>query len=135
MENIVLKTDTIPSRDQILNLYANVGWTAYTKDPDLLERAMAKSLKLWTLWDDDQVIGLGRVVGDGESIIYIQDLLVLDNYQKMGLGTRLIQAILEEYKSIRQIVLLTDNTSKNIDFYKKNGLVEVSTYDCMAFIR
>ena len=135
MENIVLKTDTIPSRDQILNLYANVGWTAYTKDPDLLERAITKSLKLWTLWDDDQVIGLGRVVGDGESIIYIQDLLVLDNYQKMGLGTRLIQAILEEYKSIRQIVLLTDNTSKNIDFYKKNGLVEVSTYDCMAFIR
>lgn len=135
MENIVLKTDIIPSRDQILNLYANVGWTAYTKDPDLLERAMAKSLKLWTLWDDDQVIGIGRVVGDGESIIYIQDLLVLDNYQKMGLGTRLIQAILEEYKSIRQIVLLTDNTSKNIGFYKKNGLVEVSTYDCMAFIR
>ena len=46
MENIILKTNTIPGRDQILKLYENVGWTAYTKDPDLLERALAMSLKL-----------------------------------------------------------------------------------------
>ena len=39
MENIILKTNTIPGRDQILKLYENVGWTAYTKDPDLLGRA------------------------------------------------------------------------------------------------
>ena len=135
MENIILKTNTIPGRDQILKLYENVGWTAYTKDPDLLERALAMSLKLWTLWDDDQLTGLARVVGDGESIVYIQDLLVLTSYQKKGLGTRLIQAILEEYKSVRQLVLLTDNTSKNIAFYKKNGLVEVSAYYCLAFMK
>lgn len=135
MENIILKTNTIPGRDQILKLYENVGWTAYTKDPDLLERALAMSLKLWTLWDDDQLTGLARVVGDGESIVYIQDLLVLTRYQKKGLGTRLIQAILEEYKSVRHLVLLTDNTSKNIAFYKKNGLVEVSAYDCLAFMK
>lgn len=135
MENIILKTNTIPGRDQILKLYENVGWTTYTKNPDLLERALAMSLKLWTLWDDDQLIGLARVVGDGESIVYIQDLLVLTSYQKKGLGTRLIQAILEEYKSVRQLVLLTDNTSKNIAFYKKNGLVEVSANDCLAFMK
>lgn len=66
MENIILKTNTIPGRDQILKLYENVGWTAYTKDPDLLERALAMSLKLWTLWDDDQLIGLARLLVMGK---------------------------------------------------------------------
>jgi ribosomal protein S18 acetylase RimI-like enzyme len=43
------------------------------------------------------------------SIIYIQDILVLKEYQHMGIGSRLMDAALTKYKNVYQKVLLTDN--------------------------
>ncbi|WP_430038931.1 GNAT family N-acetyltransferase [Peribacillus simplex] len=40
-----------------------------------------------TAWDDDKLVALIRVVGDGQTIIYIQVILVLENYQDQGIGS------------------------------------------------
>ncbi|MFO3717800.1 GNAT family N-acetyltransferase [Anaerococcus sp. ENR1011] len=135
MKNIVYKSDLIPAIDKVLYLYNDVGWTSYTKDKEVLEKAIKNSLKVWTVWDGDELIGLARVVGDGVSIVYIQDILILASYQGLGIGSRLLEIILDEYKLVRQILLLTDNSSKNIEFYKNNGLRNVSDYNCLAFMK
>ena len=87
---------------------------------------MDNSLKVWTVWDDDKLVGLARVVGDGCTIIYIQDVLVLESYQGQGIGSELIKLILEKYKKVRQVVLMTDETEKTVKFYKKSGLVNIT---------
>lgn len=92
-------------------------------------------MKIWTAWDDDLLIGLARVVGDGHTIIYIQDILILESYQGNGLGSQFIKMILEEYQDVRQIILLTDNTDKTIQFYEKNGFTQVSKYNAVAFMK
>ncbi len=127
--------DTIPTSSELLKLYKDVGWLAYTKNPGKLHLAVENSLKVLTAWDGDDLVGLIRVVGDGCSIIYIQDLLVLGSYQKQGIGTHLLQSILNTYESVRQIVLLTDNTVRNRGFYTKNGLEKSTAQDCVAFVR
>ncbi len=66
------KLDQRPLED----LYTDVGWSAYTKDVDRLQQSVENSLYVLTAWHEDELIGLIRVVGDGLSIIYIQDLLV-----------------------------------------------------------
>lgn len=76
MDNIKILENKIPFRKELLNLYADVGWTAYTDEPERLEKAMNHSLKVWTAWKDRQLITLARVVGDGYTIIYIQYILV-----------------------------------------------------------
>ncbi|SHJ15713.1 hypothetical protein SAMN02745176_02588 [Lutispora thermophila DSM 19022] len=43
--------------------------------------------------------------------------------------------ILERYKTVRQIVLMTEQTEKTINFYKKNGMIKVEDYNCVAFVR
>lgn len=135
MKNIVIKEGIIPNLDSVLNLYNDVSWSAYTSNPKLLEDAINKSLKVWTAWDDDLLIGLARVVGDGCTIIYIQDILILESYQGNGLGSQFLEMILEEYQYVRQIILLTDNTDKTIKFYEKNGFTQVSKYNAVAFMK
>lgn len=135
MNNIVIKEDIMPNFESVLNLYSDVSWSAYTSDPERLKNSIKNSLKVWTAWEDDLLIGLARVVGDGYTIIYIQDILVLEEYQGRGLGSQLLGMILEEYKDVRQIVLLTDDTDKTIRFYEKNGLTQVGKYNIAAFMK
>ena len=42
-----------------------------------LKNAINNSLKVLTAWDDEKLVGLIRVIGDGYTIIYIQDILIL----------------------------------------------------------
>lgn len=133
--NITIKQDIIPDLNQLLELYNDVEWSAYTNDPENLKNAVDNSLKVWTAWDEDRLVGLARVVGDGYTIIYVQDILVMESYQRYGIGSRLLKLILEEYKTVRQIVLMTDNSEKTINFYEKNGMVNIKEYEGVAFTK
>lgn len=112
------------NKEQILSLYRSVGWTEYTKDPSKLFRALKNSLEILTIWNNNELIGLIRVIGDEESILYIQDLLIRPDYQNQGLGSILLQKMCDRYQNVRQKVLITDNTDKTNSFYEKNGFVK-----------
>lgn len=133
--DIEIKKGLVPDMDNVLNLYDDCGWTAYTDEPELLEKAIKNSLDLWTLWDGEILVGLARTVGDGATITYLQDLLILKTYQGKGLGTRLLREVLHDNKAIRQFVLLTEDSEKNKNFYEKLGLRPVSDYECISFMR
>ena len=128
-------SNTIPSREQLLTLYDSVGWSAYTEEPDRLVRAVASSLSVFTARDGAALAGLLRAVGDGETILYIQDLLVSPAYQRRGIGRRLVEICLENYSQVRQKVLLTDNTEGNLAFYRACGFVPSGDFGCTAFLR
>lgn len=121
--------------EEILHLYASVGWTNYTDRADMLEKAFSNSLFVLGAYDGKTLIGIIRVVGDDASIIFIQDLLVLPEYQGRGIGTRLIKAILERYAHVYQLQLMTDGTEKNIAFYKSCGLINMADFNCCTFMR
>lgn len=116
-------------------LYDDVGWTAYTDEPDLLMKALENSLNVWTIWEGENLIGLARTIGDGVTICYLQDILILKAYQGRGLGSELLKEILKANEEIPQFVLLTDDTEKTRRFYKKAGLSEVIDYSCLAFMK
>ena len=135
MENLVFKEDIILNVKDILYLYNDVGWSSYTKDIDSLIKSIKNSLKVISVWDNDLLVGLIRVVGDGHSIIYIQDVLILQKYKNRGIGKRLIEIILDKYKNVRQKVLLTDKQEKNILFYKKVGFSMAEEFGCVSFVK
>ena len=135
MENLVFKEDIILNVEDILYLYNDGGWSSYTKDIDSLIKSIKNSLKVISVWDKDLLVGLIRVVGDGHSIIYIQDILILQKYQNRGIGKRLIEIILDKYKNVMQKVLLTDKEEKNILFYKKVGFSMAEEFGCVSFVK
>ncbi len=73
----------------ILALYEAVGWSGYTRDPAKLSRAIAGSSRIAAAFDGAVLVGLARVVSDGESILYLQDVLVHPGRQRAGLGRAL----------------------------------------------
>ena len=118
---------------EILTLYSSVGWTNYTNNPEMLKNAYEHSLKIYGAYVENKLVGIIRVVGDGYSVVFIQDLLIYPEYQGKGIGTALLQYILEEYKDVYQKHLLTENTEKTIRFYKSIGLVMDTDMECRAF--
>ncbi|MCI2283170.1 GNAT family N-acetyltransferase [Colwellia sp. MSW7] len=47
---------------------------------------------------EEQLVGMGRVVGDGVMYFYVQDIVVLPDYQGLGIGALIMQNI-ENYLS------------------------------------
>ena len=121
--------------DKLMKLYQNVGWSAYTEDLDRLKEAIMNSLDVITAWEDGELVGLIRTIGDGLTILYIQDILVQKNYQKRGIGSRLLQEILEKYASVRQKVLLTEEAEDVRAFYEKNGFSSCDKGILVAFAK
>lgn len=121
--------------EEIVNLYRSVGWTNYLDRVDVLERAFAGSLCVLAAYDGDKLVGFIRAVGDGQTIVFVQDIIVLPEYQRQGIGTQLLQAILDKYQDVYQLELLTDNTEKTKAFYHSLGLTASDEIGCLAFIR
>lgn len=128
-----------PGRDEVVDLYDAVGWTAYTSDPDRLVRSLAASHTVLTVRDEDgALIGLARTVSDGETICYLQDLLVHPDMQRRGIGRQLMADLLHRYRHCRSFVLSTDpagspDAAKSHPFYRSLGFVAYEELGLAAF--
>ncbi len=128
------KNDTI-SFDEIFPLYDAVGWSNYTSNPTMLQNALEHSLFLLSARDEEgKLIGFLRAVGDGYSIVYIQDIIVLPEYHRQGIGTQLLRQTMEHFKEVYQMILTTDSELKTIAFYEANGFTALSKYGCTSFM-
>ena len=98
----------------------------------MLEQALSHSLAIYVALDSDTVVGLVRLVGDGFSSIFVQDLIVLPIYQRKGIGRALMKEALEDYKDVYQVQLVTEQTEKTLVFYRSMGFEILSTYNCIG---
>lgn len=121
--------------DEILRLYSEVGWTAYTENMTALRCGYEHSLLVLAAYEGDDLIGIIRAIGDGFTVVFIQDILVCPEKQRQGVGTALLKAVLARYPDVRQIELVTDNTPKTVAFYKSLGFSEFSEMGCCGFMR
>ena len=120
---------------EIRGLYASVGWTAYTDDPAALRNGFANSLLTLAAYEEAALAGLIRVVGDGHTIVFVQDILVRPQFQRRGIGSVLLQAVLNRYAGVRQIELFTDDTPETAAFYRSMGFRELTELGCRGFMK
>jgi len=123
---------------EVMALYDAVGWTAYTEDTSTLLAALAGSSLVLAARRDGQLVGLARVISDGASVCYVQDLLVHPDAQRTGVGRTLMLAVLERYAGLRQKVLLTDDKPGQRAFYETVGFRETRDHGAgslRAFVR
>jgi Acetyltransferases len=133
--NIIIKECAHPDIEEVLALYSSVGWTNYTDKPEMLQSALENSLSVLGAFEGEKQVGILRAVGDGHSILYIQDIIVLPEYQRKGIGKALVEAIDEKFSHVYQKVLLTDDSPDSIPFYESCGLSLSSKLGCVAFVK
>ena len=132
---MMIRDYTTYDEREILPLYASVGWTAYTDRPDVLQKGFEHSLLCLAAYEGDRMIGLVRAVGDGQTVVLIQDILVHPAQQRQGVGTMLMDALLKRFPHVRQIQLLTDDTPKTVSFYESLGFKSVDAMGCKSYMR
>jgi hypothetical protein len=135
VDGIRYVTGAIPNRTMLEALYHDAGWTRYLDAMDKTMAGIRNSLRIVTAWDDTTLVGMARAVGDGQTILYIQDLLVLGTFQRRGIGRALMQRVIRPYLSVRQVVLLTDDIVETKKFYKACGFERISEIGCVGYIR
>lgn len=120
--------------DDVLHLYQAVGWTNYTNQPQMLSQALSHSLATYLARDGEEIVGLVRLIGDGFSSVFIQDLIVLPSYQRQGIGSALMKQALADYKDAYQVQLATDESEKTLGFYRSLGFETLSSFQCTGMI-
>ena len=119
----------------ILGLYEAVGWTNYTARPEALRAGYAGSLAVWGAFAGDELVGIVRVVGDGVTIVFVQDLIVAASRRHEGVGTRLMRAVMDRFAGVYQMELLTDEGSEACTLYESLGFFRSDAMGCVAYVR
>lgn len=123
------------NEEEVLSLYGSVGWIAYTAQPGVLRAGFEKSLLCLGAYEGDELVGLLRAVGDGQTVVLLQDILVRPDYQRRGVGTGLVRAALSRFPSVRQIQLVTDDRQSTVGFYEALGFKPLHQLGCRGFMR
>lgn len=117
--------ENVKNVEEYNKLFDEVGWGSY--DRKVSKLALENSLYTVSIYDDDKIVGFGRLIGDGVCYFYIHDVMVLPSYQKKGIGTMIIDKLknkVSEYKKINPYLRLYLGASLGKeDFYKKCGFI------------
>lgn len=119
------------SVDDFNYLTDKVGWG--TRDANVVEEALNNTLFSVSTYDDNKIIGYGRIIGDKTIFLYIQDIMVIPEYQGQKVGTKIIHSLLtkvNEYKKINPNIRTYLGASKGKEeFYEKFGFKTRSRSD------
>lgn len=125
---IILKENTLTAEEWRC-MRKSVNWTLHSLDD--FKFALKHTLLTVAAYDRNEVIGMARITGDAKLSFYIQDVIVLPNYQKKGIGKNLINALLQyiyEHSAPCAIVSLMSSKGKE-SFYEKFGFNKRTGHD------
>ncbi len=124
--------------EEIIDLYASVGWDAYGQAPERLKKAFENSTYSLFCYEGSNLVGLARSISDDAYVHFLKDLIVKPSAQRKGYGTHLIQKCHERFSHVRIHVLLTEDTERQKEFYKTVGyhnVAELKSPKLNAFLK
>ncbi|KAA0543166.1 GNAT family N-acetyltransferase [Bacillus sp. BGMRC 2118] len=100
---------TNPPKDfgQLLTLYESLGWNTLHLTVDELEQMCNQSWYAFYAYDNQQLVGMGRVISDGVITGIICGVCVLPSYQSVGIGKQIVNRLIahcEQNKVIPQLM-------------------------------
>lgn len=117
--------ETLPDKNEYFSLFETTGWNKeYQFNKEQLYEATNRSWYLISAYDNDRLIGFGRIISDGIFHALIIDLIVLPNYQSKGIGSNILKKLVDRCKAnkIRDIQLFC--AKGQTGFYEKHGFVK-----------
>ena len=111
----------LPS-DELHKLFISVGWSDGSETPEMMKNyniPFINSTLVVSAWEDDNLVGVVRVLSDKmfRSIIY--DLVISPHFQNQGIGKELISRCIEHYPNSEWLVQTTEEI---VGYYEKIGI-------------
>lgn len=83
--------ERVPTVDEYIQVIASVGWRQ--RERPAVEIALKNSLYAVCAETCERIVGFGRVIGDGGLHLYLTDVVVIPQYQRCGIGSRIVAAL------------------------------------------
>jgi GNAT superfamily N-acetyltransferase len=111
-----------PDKDAVFTLFETTGWNAdYRINADQFMDIIEQSWYYVSAYDDDRLIGFGRIVSDSLLHAVIFDAIVEPTYQGQGIGRRIMADLVSKCREakIRDVQLFC--APGKVGFYEKCG--------------
>jgi GNAT superfamily N-acetyltransferase len=106
-------------------LFETTGWNkSYQASPQELHRAIADSWYVLSAYENDRLVGFGRIISDGVLYALICDLIVNPARQGQGIGSTLLNKLIEHCRTQNIRVIWLFAAKGKSSFYKKFGFFE-----------
>jgi len=107
-------------------LRESVGWSELPKLQ--IEQSLKKGIYSVVAKHNEKIVAMGRLVGDESMYWYIQDVIVIPEYQGKNIGKRIIESLLK-YIQIHSLPETTTTVGLMVDkdkeeFYEKIGFIK-----------
>lgn len=117
--------ENVLDKDTYLYLRKEVGWI--TLSDRQAGQALSNALYTVCAYLDGKPVGMGRVVGDGAVVCYVQDLVVIPAAQGMHIGSEILDMLRNFVESLvepgtRMMMCLMCAKGRE-DFYIKHGFI------------
>jgi len=120
---------------EIITLYKEGKWWEETADPLMIPPLIKNSFVFVVAIDKatNKAIGMGRVLSDGVSDAYIQDIIVLKKWRGKGVGRKIVKELISYClnQHVTWIALISEPNQK--DFYVPIGFKEMNHYVPMKY--
>jgi len=116
-QQITIKTNIVPEQNQLWNLFCALDWHP-GRTLETAKTAFDNSSYVVTAWENESLVGVGRAISDGLFYTAVFDVLVHPEYQRRGIGTKIMREILTYFAGTSFLLTTTENTDK---FYERFG--------------
>lgn len=122
--------------EEYCKLRESVGWINFSRIQT--EKSLQNSLYTVAAEEDNQVVGMGRLIGDGMYYMIV-DIVVQPAYQQMGIGSKILNMIIEYVDSAtpgggRSSIQLIAEKGKET-FYESRGFKIIPHEFCGSGMR
>jgi predicted N-acetyltransferase YhbS len=121
---ITYRTDITPEINEIIAVCDSSGINRPTYDYDRIAKMYANSNLVVTAWDKNLLVGIARSLTDFCFCCYLSDLAVRKEYQKLGIGKKLISLTKEKIGEQCMLLLLSAPTA--MEYYPNVGFEKVN---------
>ena len=126
--------ENVKSIDEFNYLYDAVGWGAYNNE--VTKQLLDNTYYSVSIYDDEKIIGYGRLIGDTICFMYIHDVMVAPEYQGKKIGAMVMNKLLDKIKELKKsnpdlLVYLGASKGKE-GFYRKFGFISREEADLGA---
>lgn len=119
--------------EEVRDLYDSVGWLSARYSKRLVQ-AFHTAGTVISAWEGKYLIGLVEVLDDGELTAYIHYLLVRPEYQRQGVGKRLLELVRERYKNYLYLIVISEEP-RCIGFYEGIGFVRANQATLLQILK
>ena len=123
MKNTEFKVGIVPKTSEIIEVYDSSGIKRPTSESGRITKMYKNSNLIITAWLNNELIGISRSITDFCYVCYLSDLAVKNEYQKEGIGKKLIELTEKEIGEKTALILLSSSSA--IEYYPKIGFDKV----------